>query len=69
MSNEYISIETKHRKSDRDGECSLPEDERSEIESELECPVCFGEYFFITFRYPEFCRPKCSNFQMRQNEI
>jgi len=29
------------RKSDRDGECSLPEDERSEIESELECPVCF----------------------------
>ena len=26
----------------KEDECSLPEDERSELEAELECPVCLG---------------------------
>ena len=40
-SSQYSSVVTKTRKEGE--ESSLPEDERSEIESELECPVCLGK--------------------------
>ena len=49
LQDEIVGLETRSSeysvvtKKSKEGESSLPEDERSEIESELECPVCLGK--------------------------